>query len=88
MKELGHQDLASSNKLMDVGNDHQWLLTPEKEGQRNIRFLLMEVHNTFYKCGFDQKKKTKSVPEEDLTKHPDQSTQNRITAQRTCYVIL
>lgn len=59
MKELDHQHLASSNKLMNVGNGHQWLLTPEKEGQRNIMFLLIEVHNTIYECGFDQKKKRK-----------------------------
>jgi len=52
-------------------------------------FLLMEVQNAIYECGFDQKKqkekKVKSVPEEVLIKYLDQSTTKQELPQKGRY---
>lgn len=48
-KLLTHQieeAFGNINEIMDVDNDHQWLLTSEKSRQPDILCFLVEIHTT------------------------------------------
>lgn len=44
--ELEHYHFATPNGIIDLGNDHQWLLISQKEKQQNIICLLIKIQNT------------------------------------------
>lgn len=57
-KLLRHQieeAFGTINKIMDVGNDHQSLLTSEKSRQPDILCFLVEIHTTTHEIFLTKK---------------------------------
>lgn len=48
MMKLEHYHLATSNQLLDLDNDHQWLLISPKKRWPDIMCLPIEQHSNMY----------------------------------------
>lgn len=54
MVKLEYHHLKNTKELVNLGSDHRWLLTSQKERQLDIMHLPMEVYSTTCETGLPE----------------------------------